>query len=53
MSQATWSREFLGKFPQKTAIFRGFFLKIIKSFGEFEQISSFPLLKSTYLVNAF
>jgi hypothetical protein len=26
MSQATWSRDFLGKFPPKIAIFRGCFL---------------------------
>jgi hypothetical protein len=52
-SQVTWSREFFGKFPKTIAIIRGIVFEIIKSFGEFEQISSFPLLKSPYLANAF
>jgi hypothetical protein len=52
-SLATLSREFFGNYLKKITIFRGFFLEIIKSFGEFEQISSLPLLKSPYLADAF
>jgi hypothetical protein len=52
-SQATWSRELLGKFPEKLSNFEKESYEIVKFFGGFGQISSFLLLKLPYLSSRF
>jgi len=53
-SQATWSMELFGKFSQKNChILRKKGYEIAKIFGGFGQISSFLLLKISYLTNKF
>ncbi len=52
-SQATWSRELLGKFPKKLSNFEKESYEMVKFFGGFGHISSFLFLKLPYLSSRF
>jgi hypothetical protein len=52
-SQATWSRELLGKFPKNLSNFKKESYEIVEIFGGFGQISSFLLVKLPYLSSRF